>query len=240
MGGKAIAICSGGLDSTVMLYEMVHRGIETIVLSFDYGQKHKIELDYIERTAKKLGLLWILERMPTFSSALTNLSETIPMTDYDDKAQRVTVVPNRNMIMIAIAAGYAIQNKAREVWYAAHTGDHAIYPDCREEFVRPLAEALYKGTYENIILVAPFIDLTKTDIVLRGAHLGVPFQDTWSCYSPVVMYQAYTVNIPQKIVLYHCGQCGTCRERIEAFREARVADPTAYINTCGVVVKNVL
>jgi 7-cyano-7-deazaguanine synthase len=240
---KAIAICSGGLDSTVMLYEMISNRITPVVLSFDYGQRHRIELDFIERTAKKLNLRWILERMPTFNSALTTgvmgvnefeelTKAMIPKANYDDASQKITVVPNRNMIMIAIAGGYAVQMGAQEIWYAAHSGDHAIYPDCRESFVCALAEALTEGTYEKIQLVAPFINLTKTDIVKRGALLGVPFEDTWSCYDPQkpLHWDPHYVDLQ----MLQCGKCGTCRERIEAFTKAGIRDPTSYVKSKGV------
>ena len=228
---RAIAICSGGLDSTTMLYDMINSGYDVTVLSFDYGQRHKIELDYVERTAKKLNLRWILERMPSFKSALTEPMVDIPKASYDDQSQKITVVPNRNMIMIAIAGGYAVSEHCQEVWYAAHAGDHTIYPDCREEFVDPLTEALREGTYERIQLVAPYLNIDKSDIVERGSKLGVPFEETWSCYDPQQVIMNVTndyVNRTQTAYV-HCGHCGTCEERKEAFRLAGVRDPTIYM-----------
>ena len=126
---------------------------------------------------------------------------------------KATVVPNRNMIMLAVAGGWAIANKADRLAYGAHTGDHAIYPDCRPEFVRTMREALRLADWHQLELITPFVGLSKAEIVKRGAELGVDFASTWSCYEGGEI---------------HCGACGTCFERREAFEQAGVADPTEY------------
>jgi 7-cyano-7-deazaguanine synthase len=127
-----------------------------------------------------------------------------------------TVVPFRNGIMLAIAAGFAESRGAEAVVIAAHSGDHAIYPDCREEFLAPMAEAIRAGTYAGISLLRPFVDTDKAGIARRGAELGVDFSKTWSCYKGAEV---------------HCGSCGTCVERREAFQLAGIHDPTTYAST---------
>ena len=124
-----------------------------------------------------------------------------------------TVVPNRNMILLSVATGHALSIKARQIAYAAHSGDHAIYPDCRNEFAEAMANAIMLADWEQVELIRPFVDWTKADIVRRGAELGVPFAKTWSCYKGGDL---------------HCGRCGTCIERREAFDLAKVIDPTPY------------
>ena len=219
---KAIAVCSGGLDSTVMLYSMIRSGIEPVVLSFDYGQRHKIELAYAEVTAKNLGLEFILTTFPHIGGDALSGAKEVPKTSYDDDSQRVMVSPNRNMIMLAIAGGYAVREGCSEVWYAAHGGDHAIYPDCRPPFVKSIDQTLQEATYEHVRIIAPFIKLTKAQIVTLGNEHSVPFSDTWSCYDPVRRTDGGSMWY------VHCGQCGTCRERIEAFELSGIADPTSY------------
>ena len=124
-----------------------------------------------------------------------------------------TVVPFRNGIMLAVAAGYAESREAEGLVIAAHAGDHAIYPDCRETFMSPMADAIRNGTYAAIDLLRPFITMRKEDIAARGAELGVEFAKTWSCYRGGER---------------HCGRCGTCVERVEAFALAGLDDPTDY------------
>ena len=126
-----------------------------------------------------------------------------------------TVVPFRNGIMLAIAAGYAESEGADGIVIAAHAGDHAIYPDCRENFMVAMSDAIRAGTYAQVELIRPFIKMTKAQIVRRGAELGVDYSQTWSCY------------VGGEI---HCGKCGTCVERREAFLEAGIPDPTVYLD----------
>ncbi len=126
---------------------------------------------------------------------------------------KATVVPNRNMILLALAAGWAISQKADAIAYAAHGGDHAIYPDCRPEFAEAMRHAIGLADWHRVELLRPFVTLTKADIVRRGAELGAPLGSTWSCYRGGAR---------------HCGRCGTCVERREAFALAGVPDPTDY------------
>ena len=118
--------------------------------------------------------------------------------------------------MLAIAAGFAESHGAGGIVIAAHSGDHAIYPDCREEFLEPMARAISEGTYARIALLRPFVSTDKAGIVAQGASLGVDFSHTWSCYKGGEL---------------HCGSCGTCVERREAFLLAGVPDPTHYAAT---------
>ena len=135
---------------------------------------------------------------------------------------KATVVPFRNGIMLAIAAGLAESRGAAGLVIAAHSGDHAIYPDCRGEFMEAMGEAIQLGTYETMSLLRPFIALRKEDIAARGAELGVDFSRTWSCYKGEEI---------------HCGKCGTCVERREAFAVAGISDPTEYLEAGALPVK---
>jgi 7-cyano-7-deazaguanine synthase len=128
---------------------------------------------------------------------------------------RSTVVPFRNGIMLSVAAGLAESEDLHYVMMANHAGDHAIYPDCRPEFVQALSKAIRVGTYEGIEILAPYTNITKADIAKKGKALGIDYSETWSCY---------------KGEEYHCGRCGTCEERKEAFREAGIVDNTVYEN----------
>jgi 7-cyano-7-deazaguanine synthase len=223
-----VTIISGGLDSTVLAYLLHRNGAALTLLSFDYGQRHRTELTYARRTAEVLhaehhlvdltGLVTLLT-----GSALTDTKVDVPDGHYSDAAMRATVVPNRNAIMLDVAVARAVSAGADAVAFGAHAGDHPIYPDCRPEFLRAyqqMASAANEGfAHPRFRVLAPFIDVAKSDIAALGAHLGVPFADTWSCY---------------KGGPAHCGRCGTCVERREAFAVAGVADPTEYAVDIGV------
>ncbi|MFD0274674.1 7-cyano-7-deazaguanine synthase QueC [Kitasatospora sp. NPDC127111] len=219
----AVVIASGGLDSTTVAYWLVGQGSKVTLLSFDYGQRHRTELEYASRIAKHLQApheivdLSGLGKLFT-GSALTDPAVPVPDGHYTADNMRSTVVPNRNTIMLSIAVAAAVSASADAVAFGAHSGDHAIYPDCRREFFDQF-EAVTRAGNEGFLanefqLLAPFIGLTKADIVETGQALGVPFADTWSCYRGGEV---------------HCGTCGTCTERIEAFSLAGVADPTVYV-----------
>jgi 7-cyano-7-deazaguanine synthase len=218
----AVLIASGGMDSTVTAYELRARGSDVSLLSFDYGQRHRTELEHLGKIAERLGVphqsvdLTDVGRL-LGGSALTDASVEVPDGHYSDQSMRSTVVPNRNMIMLSIAAGVAVSRGAGIVAFGAHAGDHPIYPDCRPTFFEQLGKAVQAGNEgflaDGFRLEAPFLHLTKADIARRGHELGVPFELTWSCY---------------KGGSVHCGTCGTCVERREAFTLAGVADPTEY------------
>ncbi|MFD3808775.1 7-cyano-7-deazaguanine synthase QueC [Streptomyces sp. NPDC058619] len=219
----AVLIFSGGLDSAVTAYKLRDEGVSVSLISFNYGQRHVKELAHASALADQLGVahdivdLTSLGRILT-GSALTDPAVPMPHGHYRAESMRSTVVPNRNAIILEIAAGAAIAARADAVAFGAHSGDHAIYPDCRPEFFTCIEASIKAGNEGYIVpnfqLVAPFLELTKVDIVREGSRLGVPFELTWSCYEGGEM---------------HCGACGTCVERREAFDEAGVADPTLYV-----------
>jgi 7-cyano-7-deazaguanine synthase len=219
---KVVPILSGGLDSTTLLYDLVHEGYDVAqVLSFDYGQRHAKELQYAQATCLLLGLPWALVDLRSITPLIATSALTgdvdVPEGHYAEDTMRATVVPNRNAIMLSVAAGVAIAQGADLVCFAAHAGDHFIYPDCRPEFVVALGQALVLGNAgfanEGFALYAPYLTHTKTDIARLAAKLGVPITSTWSCY------------VGEAI---HCGRCGTCCERREALHDAGVEDPTPY------------
>ncbi len=188
-------------------------------LTFDYGSKHnERELHAANEIARRLHVPHSVIRLPfvneLFKSDLLKSGGEIPEGHYEDLSMRSTVVPFRNGIILSIAAGYAESIGAKAVLYAAHAGDHAIYPDCRPEFLKAMAHAASSGTYLGVEIKDPFIQKSKKEIVLAGKELGVPFEITYSCYKGGEL---------------HCGKCGTCVERKEAFELAGIPDPTKYI-----------
>ncbi|MHA2502232.1 MAG: 7-cyano-7-deazaguanine synthase QueC [Candidatus Kariarchaeaceae archaeon] len=218
---NAVAIISGGLDSSTMLWDLHAKGIKiTEALSFDYGQRHKKELDHVKKIVKRFSEQYyeLGHRIVDVSSineliakgSLTG-GEDVPKEMYDTKTQRVTIVPNRNMIFISIAAGRAVTVGASHVAYAAHASDHEVYPDCRPEFIEALDKALYQGNlWDPVYLYAPFQQMTKGDVVRRGIEIGVPFELSWSCYEGRER---------------PCLECGTCLERTESFMQNDTRDP---------------
>ena len=211
---KAVLVYSGGLDSTTLLYE--YRGSIALAVSFDYGSKHnKRELEYAAINCKRLGIRHLvipLEFMGKyFRSDLLIGGGDIPEGSYADSNMKSTVVPFRNGIMLSIAAGLAESYELDAIMLANHSGDHAIYPDCRPEFIEGMAAAVEAGTYNGVKVVSPYCNMTKRDIALRGRELGVDFSLTYSCY---------------KGGEKHCGKCGTCVERKEALEGF---DPTEYL-----------
>ena len=210
---KALLIYSGGLDSTTLLYE--YRKDIALALSFDYGSKHNAkELAFASYHCEALGIPHLVIPLDFigkyFKSSLLKGGEAIPEGNYDDDNMRSTVVPFRNGIMLAVAAGLAESRGLDTLLIANHAGDHAIYPDCRPEFIKAFDEAVRTGTYEGIRLLSPYCNITKREIAIRGHSLGIDYSRTWSCYEG-----------HEK----HCGRCGTCRERKEALEGF---DPTEY------------
>ena len=212
----SVIIVSGGLDSITLLYDKA----ETIALavSFDYGQNHGAkELPFAAHHCRKLGIphitipLSFMHRY--FKSSLLDGAEAIPEGHYAEENMKSTVVPFRNGIMLAIATGIAESHGLKRVYIANHGGDHTIYPDCRPYFIQAMDGAATAGTFVNVRIEAPYTNITKADIVRRGTALGVDYSKTWSCYKGSDV---------------HCGKCGTCVERKEAFLEAGVKDPTEY------------
>ncbi|MBQ3873168.1 MAG: 7-cyano-7-deazaguanine synthase QueC [Bacteroidales bacterium] len=210
---KAVLIYSGGLDSTTLLYE--YKESIALAVSFDYGSKHnEREIAFARLNCEKLGVEHIvipLEFMQKyFRSSLLKGGDDIPEGSYDDSNMQSTVVPFRNGIMLAVAAGLAESRGLDAIMMANHGGDHAIYPDCRPEFVDAFGKAVEAGTYNGVKLLSPYCNITKRDIALRGKALGIDYSLTYSCY---------------KGGEKHCGKCGTCTERREALEGF---DPTEY------------
>jgi 7-cyano-7-deazaguanine synthase len=218
---QVVVLCSGGMDSVTALYWARAAHAVTAAVSFDYGAKHNArELPFAAGHAARLGLRHEVVRLDfmgrLFTSHLLQGGGAIPDGHYEAATMRQTVVPFRNAVMLAVAAGFAESIGATGVVIAAHSGDHAIYPDCREEFMRAMGDAMRRGTHAGVALLRPFIALDKAAIAAEGARLGVDFARTWSCYKGGAV---------------HCGTCGTCVERREAFLRAGLPDPTVYAST---------
>jgi 7-cyano-7-deazaguanine synthase len=239
---QKVVVMSGGLDSTTLLYrvaaETFDRHEDVKAISFDYGQRHKKELEFAAVTAKLAGvehevidITSITSFIAAGGSSLVADTE-VPEGHYGEESMKATVVPNRNMIMSSIAAGHAVAIGASTLWLGVHAGDHFIYPDCRPRFFRALNAAIVFGNegfgsidkqqefaYPQEFVQTPFIEWSKTDIAEEAIKLNVPLDLTWSCYKGGDI---------------HCGKCGTCVERIEAIQEALerlgnpFTDPTQY------------
>ena len=216
---KTYVICSGGLDSVTLAYKCAKDYELAGLISFDYGQRHKKELDYAALAAKTLDVAHHIIDISNIGKLLSGsaLTDAIDVPDghYAEESMKVTVVPNRNAIMLTIAYGIASAKGADAVATAVHGGDHFIYPDCRPNFIHSFdqMQQLALEGQKQIKLYTPFLEQTKANIATKGAKYGVPFEKTWSCYKG------------QK---NHCGRCGTCVERREAFHLAGINDPTIY------------
>lgn len=219
---RTVAVVSGGLDSVTMAHLLADRGDDLLLLSVDYGQRHRRELVCAGEAAHRLHAEHRHVDLRSVGAALTGSALTdddvdVPDGHYTDESMAATVVPNRNAILLAVATGVAVASGAGSVAFGAHAGDHPIYPDCRPAFVdafEHLARVANEGFVDaDFTVEAPFLTGTKADIVRVGADLGVPFEQTWSCYRGGEL---------------HCGRCGTCVERREAFALAGVDDPTSY------------
>ena len=214
----SVIIYSGGLDSTTLLYEEQQR--IALAVTFDYGSNHAArEMACARHHCSLLGIEHLVIELGFmgryFASSLLSGANAIPSGNYDEENMKSTVVPFRNGIMLSIACGLAESRGLTRVLIANHGGDHAIYPDCRPGFVAAMDAAMQAGTYEGVRLDAPYTHLTKADLVRRGAAMGIDYAHTYSCYRGGE---------------HHCGTCGTCTERREAFLQAGIPDPTAYDN----------
>lgn len=214
---KAVIILSGGLDSTTLMYDLLNKGIEVHAISFFYGQRHSKELECAHILCDKLNVphkIIDLEVLNDIApSVLTKNELPIPDGEYNEDDIKLMTVPNRNMVMIALATSYAISIGANYVAYGAHAGDHALYADCTPKFVRAMEKAVEVCDYTGIKLLVPYLYMTKGEIAKVGLSLGVDYSLTWSCYKGGDLA---------------CGKCATCRERLEAFIFAGSKDPIEY------------
>ena len=213
----SIIIVSGDMDSVTLMHDYKDR--IALAVTFDYGSNHNArEIECARRQCAALGIEHIVIPLmfmrDYFRSSLLEDADSIPEGHYEDENMKSTVVPFRNGIMLATACGLAESRDLRHVLIANHGGDHAIYPDCRAGFIKAMSLAMSEGTYEGVDIIAPYTDMTKSDIARRGAILGVDYSETYSCY---------------KGGEKHCGLCGTCVERKEAFETAGLTDPTDYL-----------
>lgn len=218
MTNRTVVVFSGGLDSTTLLYHLKEAGHDVTALTVDYGQRHSQELACAQEICRDPGVtlttLDLTGISPIFGrNSLSDSNAEIPEGSYQPDSMQQTTVPNRNMILLSIAAGWAISNDCQAVAFGAHSGEYTPYPDCRPEFTEAMDKAAQVCDWKPLRILAPFVTWTKADIVRRGAELGVPFELTWSCY----------VGGDR-----HCGRCGTCLDRKLAFQQSGVKDPTEY------------
>jgi 7-cyano-7-deazaguanine synthase len=217
MSNKVVVIFSGGMDSFTVLNRALKDGKEVYALTFDYGQKHVKEIACASKVCTQLGVAHKVIDISAINQLLAGSSLTddieIPEGHYEAESMKSTVVPNRNMILLSLAVGYAVSVNASQVYYGAHSGDHAIYPDCRPEFVMKMNDVCKIANYEAVEIFSPYLTVTKTDILTDGLKMGLSYDDTWTCY-----------NGREKA----CGKCGACQERLEAFADNNTTDPLAY------------
>jgi 7-cyano-7-deazaguanine synthase len=216
-GSSGVIILSGGMDSVTLLHFLVkHRGCKMSAISFDYGQRHAKEITFAVRHCEELSVEHHIVALPfvgsLFSSALLTGGGEVPEGHYQEENMKQTVVPNRNMIMSSIAVGFGQSRGASFLALGVHAGDHAIYPDCREEFVDALRKAVELSDWNPFTIYAPFQRMTKVEILEIGFQLSpsVDYAKTWTCY---------------KGLEKACGKCGSCQERGEAFGNTGEEDP---------------
>ncbi len=217
MNKHVVVIFSGGMDSFTILHKAMSDGYTVFALTFNYGQRHVKEIEYASKVCHDLSVDHKIVDIRAVNQLLLGSSLTsdidIPEGHYAGDNMKSTIVPNRNMILLSLAVGYAVSIGAEKVFYGAHAGDHAIYPDCRPEFVKKMNDVSAIANYESIEIVTPYLDFDKGDILADGIKLGIDYALTWTCY-----------NGRDKA----CGQCGACYERLEAFKNNNVNDPIEY------------
>lgn len=214
---KVVVIYSGGMDSFTLLHRAIEDGYRVYALSFNYGQRHSKELHYAQKVCDELGLPHKVVDITAINQLLlgSSLTDDIEVAEghYEEESMKSTVVPNRNMIMLSLAVGYAVSIGAKAVYYGAHGGDHAIYPDCRPEFVKRMDAVSEIANYEAVAIRAPYLNSSKTQILSDGLRRGLNYGKTWTCY-----------NGRERA----CGRCGSCTERLEAFAAFKLIDPLPY------------
>nr|WP_297347739.1 7-cyano-7-deazaguanine synthase QueC [uncultured Glaciecola sp.] len=219
MSAKVVIIYSGGMDSYTVLNKAMQQGYDVHAVSFNYGQRHSKELLFAKKVCEQHNIEHKIVDISSIKqliggSALTDDIE-VPEGHYEEDSMKTTVVPNRNMIMLSMAVGYAVSIQAEAVYFGAHSGDHAIYPDCRTEFVSAMNDVCKIANYQAVEVRAPYLASSKIDILKEGLAMNLDYKDTWTCY-----------NGQEKA----CGRCGACQERLEAFSENNTVDPIPYQN----------
>jgi 7-cyano-7-deazaguanine synthase len=219
MSAKVVIIYSGGMDSYTVLNKAMQQGYAVHAVSFNYGQRHSKELIFAKKVCEQHNIEHRVVDISSINqliggSALTDDID-VPEGHYQEDSMKTTVVPNRNMIMLSMAVGYAVSIDAEAVYFGAHSGDHAIYPDCRTEFVAAMNDVCKIANYQAVEVRAPYLAASKTDILREGLAMNLDYNDTWTCY-----------NGQEKA----CGRCGACQERLEAFSENNTIDPIDYQN----------
>ena len=215
---NGLIVLSGGMDSITMLYDFQDK--IKMAISFDYGSNHNTrEIPFAKLLCRRLRIKHYTIHLgfmhKHFKSSLLEGADAVPDGKYNEENMKSTVVPFRNGIMLSIAAGVAESYGLNAVYIANHAGDHAIYPDCTQDFVDAISKATEAGTYNHLKIIAPYTNITKADIAKKGKTLGIDYSETWSCYKGG--------NV-------HCGTCGTCTERKQALRMAGIEDKTIYLN----------
>ena len=218
MSKKVVVIYSGGMDSYTVLHKAIQQGLTPYALTFDYGQRHVKEIDVARSVCQELGINHKVIDISAINqliggSSLTDSSIDVALGHYQEETMKSTVVPNRNMILLSLAIGYAVSIGAEQVYYGAHSGDHAIYPDCRPEFVEKMNDVAAIANYEKTEIFSPYLNSDKIGILKDGLAMGLDYSKTWTCY-----------NGREKA----CGKCGSCVERLEAFAANGVTDPIPY------------
>ncbi|EON92130.1 queuosine biosynthesis protein QueC [Marinobacter lipolyticus SM19] len=217
MSETVVVIYSGGMDSFTLLHLARARGHQVHALSFDYGQRHVRELEYARNVCEEAGIPHKVIDISALGAVMAGSALTadvdVPEGHYEEDSMKATVVPNRNMILLSLATGYAVTAGAGAVWYGAHGGDHAIYPDCRPEFVEKMDAVCRVANYEPVAIEAPFMAMDKSAILAEGLKLNLDYSQTWTCY-----------NGRDRA----CGRCGSCVERREAFATHGLVDPLPY------------
>ncbi|ALO41861.1 7-cyano-7-deazaguanine synthase QueC [Pseudoalteromonas phenolica] len=217
MSEKVVVIYSGGMDSYTVLNKAIKSGFDVYALSFNYGQRHVKELEVAANVCADLNVHHKVVDISAINQLIGGSSLTddieVPEGHYEEESMKSTVVPNRNMILLSLAVGYAVSLKANKVFYGAHSGDHAIYPDCRPEFVEKMSDVCRIANYEEVEIVCPYLNNSKIEILTDGLKMGLDYSNTWTCY-----------NGREKA----CGKCGACQERLEAFSLNNASDPLPY------------